>query len=109
MMLNAIADMHHSPSPSSHYTPTACLRTRRLRSSLLTVRRRWPSDSRVASLSRSTRVRLPDLTLVSYLLICDSLRIIASGTVKKVIEINPYLLGTMAGGAADCQYWCVTS
>ena len=25
--------------------------------------------------------------------------IAASGTVKKVIEINPYLLGTMAGGA----------
>jgi len=23
----------------------------------------------------------------------------------QVIEINPYLLGTMAGGAADCQYW----
>lgn len=22
-----------------------------------------------------------------------------------MIEINPYLLGTMAGGAADCQYW----
>lgn len=32
---------------------------------------------------------------------------IASGTVKKVIEINKYLLGTMAGGAADCQYWYV--
>ncbi len=30
---------------------------------------------------------------------------VASGTVKKVIEINPYLLGTMAGGAADCSYW----
>lgn len=30
---------------------------------------------------------------------------IASQTVKKIIEINPYLLGTMAGGAADCQYW----
>ncbi|KDN39743.1 putative PRE2-20S core proteasome subunit [Tilletiaria anomala UBC 951] len=30
---------------------------------------------------------------------------IASGSVKKVIEINPYLLGTMAGGAADCYYW----
>ena len=47
----------------------------------------------------------------------------ASGTVKKVIEINKFLLGTMAGGAgtqsdqayasisltpfatADCQYW----
>merc|ERR1711965_944419 len=30
---------------------------------------------------------------------------ISSQTVKKVIEINPYLLGTMAGGAADCSYW----
>merc|ERR1712004_537176 len=30
---------------------------------------------------------------------------IASQEVKKVIEINPYLLGTMAGGAADCSYW----
>lgn len=30
---------------------------------------------------------------------------IASQTVKKVIEINDYLLGTMAGGAADCQFW----
>jgi 20S proteasome subunit beta 5 len=29
----------------------------------------------------------------------------ASQSVKKVIEINPYLLGTMAGGAADCQFW----
>lgn len=24
---------------------------------------------------------------------------------NKVIEINPYLLGTMSGCAADCQYW----
>ncbi|KAJ1801137.1 Proteasome subunit beta type-5 [Coemansia sp. RSA 2399] len=31
--------------------------------------------------------------------------IIGSQTVKKVIEINPYLLGTMAGGAADCGFW----
>ncbi|EFA82937.1 proteasome subunit beta type 5 [Heterostelium album PN500] len=30
---------------------------------------------------------------------------VASRTVKKVIEITPYLLGTMAGGAADCSYW----
>jgi 20S proteasome subunit beta 5 len=30
---------------------------------------------------------------------------IASGSVKKIIEINPYLLGTMAGGAADCSFW----
>ncbi|KAG4300668.1 hypothetical protein PCK1_003097 [Pneumocystis canis] len=30
---------------------------------------------------------------------------IASQTVKKVIEINKFILGTMAGGAADCQFW----
>jgi 20S proteasome subunit beta 5 len=30
---------------------------------------------------------------------------ISSGQVRKVIEINDFLLGTMAGGAADCQYW----
>lgn len=30
---------------------------------------------------------------------------IASQTVNKVIEIDKYLLGTMAGGAADCFYW----
>jgi hypothetical protein len=29
----------------------------------------------------------------------------ASQSVKKILEINPYLLGTMAGGAADCQFW----
>lgn len=28
-----------------------------------------------------------------------------SGSVKKIIEINDFLLGTMAGGAADCTYW----
>jgi 20S proteasome subunit beta 5 len=31
--------------------------------------------------------------------------VISSQTVKKVIEINKFLLGTMAGGAADCQFW----
>jgi len=30
---------------------------------------------------------------------------IGSGTVKKVIPISKYLLGTMAGGAADCSFW----
>ena len=29
----------------------------------------------------------------------------SSETVRKVIEINDYMLGTMAGGAADCQFW----
>lgn len=30
---------------------------------------------------------------------------IGSQTMKKVVEINNYLLGTLAGGAADCVYW----
>jgi 20S proteasome subunit beta 5 len=30
---------------------------------------------------------------------------IGSGSVKKVIEISRFLLGTMAGGAADCSFW----
>ncbi|KII65275.1 Proteasome subunit beta type-8 [Thelohanellus kitauei] len=30
---------------------------------------------------------------------------IASSTVMKIIEINSYMLGTMAGGAADCSFW----
>jgi 20S proteasome subunit beta 5 len=30
---------------------------------------------------------------------------IGSHKVRKVLEINDYLLGTMAGGAADCMYW----
>lgn len=30
---------------------------------------------------------------------------ISSGTVRKIIPINKYLIGTMAGGAADCGYW----
>lgn len=30
---------------------------------------------------------------------------IGSQSVKKVVEINNYLLGTLAGGAADCIYW----
>lgn len=30
---------------------------------------------------------------------------IGSGSVQKVIRISKYLLGTMAGGAADCSFW----
>lgn len=40
---------------------------------------------------------------------CDSRatggQFIGSQSVKKIIEINKFLLGTMAGGAADCIYW----
>jgi 20S proteasome, alpha and beta subunits len=30
---------------------------------------------------------------------------VGSDSVRKILEINDYLLGTMAGGAADCQFW----
>ncbi|XP_009072446.1 PREDICTED: proteasome subunit beta type-5, partial [Acanthisitta chloris] len=30
---------------------------------------------------------------------------IASQSVRKILELNPRLLGTMAGGAADCAFW----
>ena len=30
---------------------------------------------------------------------------IGSGTVKKIIHISKYMVGTMAGGAADCSFW----
>ncbi len=30
---------------------------------------------------------------------------IGSGSVQKVIRISKFLLGTMAGGAADCSFW----
>jgi len=30
---------------------------------------------------------------------------IGSQTMKKIVEINDYFLGTLAGGAADCVYW----
>jgi 20S proteasome subunit beta 5 len=40
-----------------------------------------------------------------FVLFCFVLFLIASQSVKKIIEINPYMLGTMAGGAADCQFW----
>lgn len=31
--------------------------------------------------------------------------ILGSQSMKKIVEINDYLLGTLAGGAADCVYW----
>lgn len=48
--------------------------------------------------------------LYGSLSVCSRLKLLfvvhtASQTVKKILEINPYLLGTMAGGAADCQFW----
>jgi 20S proteasome subunit beta 5 len=30
---------------------------------------------------------------------------ISSNDVRKVIEVNEFILGTMAGGAADCMFW----
>jgi 20S proteasome subunit beta 5 len=50
--------------------------------------------------SHHERCQLKGLDLADFF--CCSA---ASQTVKKVIETNPYLLGTMAGGAADCSFW----
>ncbi|XP_043939246.1 proteasome subunit beta type-8-like [Protopterus annectens] len=36
---------------------------------------------------------------------CTAGKYIDTQYFKKVIEINPYLLGTMSGSAADCVYW----
>ncbi|VDP19296.1 unnamed protein product [Soboliphyme baturini] len=30
---------------------------------------------------------------------------IASSTVKKILEVTDHIMGTLAGGAADCQFW----
>lgn len=35
----------------------------------------------------------------------NNVNISGSQRVKKIVEINDYLLATMAGGAADCIYW----
>jgi hypothetical protein len=43
--------------------------------------------------------------LITFL--ANFIRATASDTVKKVIEINPYLLGTMAGGAGACIHLCI--
>ena len=69
-----------------------------------TERRRLRSGSRVVSLSLLILEQQQEATLVckaGLLLSCrlQTFGIVASGTVKKVIEINPYLLGTLAGGA----------
>jgi hypothetical protein len=47
----------------------------------------------------------PACSVLTCPLLCAPNLRAASQTVKKVIEINKYLLGTMAGGAADCQFW----
>ena len=44
------------------------------------------------------------LFVVQLFFTCFS-KISGSGEMKKIVEINDYLLGTLAGGAADCVYW----
>ncbi|VDQ07389.1 unnamed protein product [Trichobilharzia regenti] len=64
-----------------------------------------PSNILVEQLSQQIPVQLLEATLVSAPRITSSLHGLASGTTKKIIEIDKFLLGTMAGGAADCQFW----
>jgi hypothetical protein len=95
--------MFDSPRHSSACTPMT-RQTPIAESRLHTVRLLWHSSFVVVSLwlsirgllleailvrTRSAETHVPKLTCLQ----------LASGTVKKVIEINKYLLGTMAGGA----------
>jgi hypothetical protein len=69
-----------------------------------TGQRPWRSGSKEASSSPLTHVRLLEAMSVCCWRVHDAHSPLtvgtpASGSVKKVIEINPYLLGTMAGGA----------
>lgn len=72
-----------------------------------TAQLRLRSDSRVALSLLSILGPQLGVMLVSVAFVFNSESflnsfVLASGTVKKVIEINPYLLGTMAGGAGTC-------
>lgn len=44
-------------------------------------------------------ISLTDITKLYSLLFAGS------QVMKKIVEINDFLLGTLAGGAADCVYW----
>lgn len=73
----------------------------------------WDSNTKVELFWLLILEQLEDSTLVrccKYLYNVSLNDIIiffslGSGSVKKIIEINDFLLGTMAGGAADCTYW----
>lgn len=67
--------------------------------SLLSTPGPLPANGLVRWCIRTVNVLFSDCCLLSLMVF------LASQTVKKVIEINPYLLGTMAGGAADCSFW----
>jgi 20S proteasome subunit beta 5 len=52
------------------------------------------------------QTRIFHLVLTPFSCLHSIVRIsVASQSVQKVIKINPHLVGTMAGGAADCAYW----
>ena len=73
------------------------------------VQQHWHLNFAMVLLLLSTVVQRPAVLLVclrkKVKSIIEIFLFLASGEVKKVIEINPYLLGTMAGGAADCAFW----
>jgi len=73
--------------------------------------KRWTDDAhgemkiKIAHGTTTMAFKFKDGVIVAVDSRASAGNIIASATVKKVIEINPYLLGTMAGGAADCSFW----
>ncbi|KAI9122707.1 hypothetical protein K1719_006547 [Acacia pycnantha] len=71
-----------------------------------------PLDGIVGDFSAAPAFELPNSTdgIISNIMVAADSRVsmggyISSQSVKKIIEINPYMLGTMAGGAADYQFW----
>lgn len=94
--------MLHNPTHSCDYTPMTTP-TRHAGSRSGIARQHLRSGSREDFLFLLTREWLPGVILVRrkyqrFLEIAD-IRL-ASGTVKKVAEINSCLLGTMAGGVS---------
>lgn len=55
-------------------------------------------------LSKTDEILLALCIEVNFLIIFNCF-LTGSQSMKKIVEINDYLLGTLAGGAADCVYW----
>ena len=103
---NILLFVSYSLQPSWDYTQMT-MRILIAESKFSTVLQLLLSDSKVVSLLPSILEQQQEAILVwKYMnrvlgTWTWSGSISASGTVKKVIEINPYLLGTMAGGAGE--------
>ncbi|XP_050374513.1 proteasome subunit beta type-5-like [Argentina anserina] len=65
-------------------------------------------DSLFPAISRYSIVATRFLEMKEIMQVLSSIFLYVSSlsqSVKKIIEINPYMLEIMAGGAVDCQFW----